>query len=147
MIEQEYGIYTNPASSINPQANAIVEIIHQVLSNLTRSFNLHDTYVYDSEPWMEILLAAAFAVRATYNRTKQKIPGQLVFGREMILPINHLANWRSICQRKQAQMDKDVIRENSTKVNHDYIIGDWVMVRKKYDFKYETPFKGLYEIF
>ena len=64
----------------------------------------------------------------------------------MILPSNHIANWRLIRHRKQAQIDKDVIRENSTIVEHDYIIGDWVMVREKEDFTYETPFKGLYEI-
>ena len=49
----------------------------------------------------------------------------------MILPINHRANWRLIRQRKQAQIDKDVIPENSTRVDHDYRIGDWVMARKK----------------
>ena len=49
----------------------------------------------------------------------------------MILPINHIANWRLIHQHKQAQTEKYVIRENSTRVDHDYIIGDWVMVRGK----------------
>ena len=61
----------------------------------------------------------------------KKIPDQLVFGRDMIQPINHLVNWRLIRQRKQAQIDKDVIHENSTRVNHNYIIGDWAMVREK----------------
>ena len=64
----------------------------------------------------------------------------------MILPLNHIANWGLIRQRKQAQIDKDVICENSTRVDHDYRIGEWVMARKKNDFKYETPFKGTYEI-
>ena len=49
----------------------------------------------------------------------------------MILPINHIANWRLIRQRKQAQIDKYVIRKNSTRVDYDYIIGDWVVVRVK----------------
>ena len=52
MIEQEYGIKTKPDSSRNPQANAIIERIHQVLGNLVRSFNLHDTYVHDDDPCM-----------------------------------------------------------------------------------------------
>ena len=64
----------------------------------------------------------------------------------MILPINHIANWRLIRHRKQAQIDKDVNRKNSTRVDYDYRIGDWVMVREENDFKYETPFKGPYEI-
>ena len=96
---------------------------------------------------MGILVAMAFAVRDTYHRTKQKSRVQLVSGRDMILPINHLANWRLIRQRKQAQIDKDVIREKSTRVDYDYRIRDWVMVREKIDVKYEIPFKVSYENF
>ena len=96
---------------------------------------------------MGILVAMAFAVRDTHHRTKQKSRVQLVSGRDMILPINHLANWRLIRQRKQAQIDKDVIREKSTRVDYDYRIRDWVMVREKIDVKYEIPFKVPYEIF
>ena len=87
------------------QANAIIERIHQLLGDLIRSFNLHDTYVDDTDQWMGILAVAAFAVRATYHRTTQKSPCQLLFVRYMILPINHLYNRRLIRQRKQAQID------------------------------------------
>ena len=65
LIEQEYGIKTKTASSRNPQANTIIERIHQVLGNIIRSFNLHDTYVDEADPWMGILAAVAFVVRAT----------------------------------------------------------------------------------
>ena len=37
LIENKYGIKTKPTSPGNPQANAIVEIIHQVLGNLVRT--------------------------------------------------------------------------------------------------------------
>ena len=104
LIEQGYGIKTKPASSGIPQANATIERIHQVLGNLIHNFNLHDTYVDDADPWMVILAAAASTVRSTYHRTKHKNMGQLVFGRYMILPINHLANWIFIRQRKQAKI-------------------------------------------
>ena len=114
MIEHEFGIKTKPSSFGNPQANAIIERIHQVLGNLIHSFNLHDTYVDDADPWMEFLAAAALSVRATYHQTK-KSPGQLVFGRYMILPINHIAKWRLINQRKQLKIDKDLILKNSTR--------------------------------
>ena len=43
------------------------------------------------------------------------------------------------------QINKNLICENSTRVDDDYRIRDWVMVRKN-DFKYETPFKGPYKI-
>ena len=64
----------------------------------------------------------------------------------MILPINHIANLIYICQRKQAQSEKDVISENSTRIDYNYNIEDKVMVRRDQAYKNETPFKGSYEI-
>ena len=72
LIEEEYGIKTKPYSSGNQQANATIERIHQVSGNLIRKFNLHDIYVDDADPWIEILAAATFGVRSTYHRNKQK---------------------------------------------------------------------------
>ena len=46
-------------------------------------------------------------------------------------PINLTRNWRLTHQRKQAQIDKDILCKNSTRVDQDYIIGDWFMVRGK----------------
>ena len=106
MIEQEYGIRKKPAPTGNPQANTTIERIHQVLGNIVRSYNLQETYIYDADPWMGILAAEAFSVRSTYHRTKQKIPGQLGFRRDMILPIDHIANCRYMRQRKKSQIEK-----------------------------------------
>ena len=99
--------------------NEIVERLHQVLGNLVRTYNLQETYVDDADPWMGILVAAAFAVRSTYHKTKGKIPGKLVFGRDMILPMNNVADWRYIRQRKQTQIYNYVIREKTTRIDHD----------------------------
>ena len=89
-------------------------------------------------------MAAAFAVRSTYHRTKVKISDQLVFGQYMILPINHVADCRYIRQRKQAQIDKDVIHENTTRICHNYRVGDKVMTLPKSENKYKTLFRGPY---
>ena len=64
----------------------------------------------------------------------------------MILPINHIENWRHICQRKQSQIEKDVTCKNSTRINFNFNIGDKVIVGEKKAYKYETSFKGPYEI-
>ena len=86
--------------------NSTIERIHQVLGNFVITYNLHETYVDNSDPWMEILVAAALVVRPTYHRAKGKSPGRLVFGRYMILPINHIAYLRYIRQSKQYQIEK-----------------------------------------
>ena len=76
--------------------------MHRVLGNIVRSYNLQETCVDDYDAWMGILAASDFVAQITYHQTKQKSPGQLVFGLDMILTINHISNWRYIRQRKQA---------------------------------------------
>jgi transposase InsO family protein len=82
MLKNDYGIKRKPITVRNPQANAIVERIHQVIGNIIRTFELQDNYLDEEDPWKGILSAAAFAVRSTYHTTLQKTPGQLVFGRD-----------------------------------------------------------------
>jgi hypothetical protein len=86
MCENDYGIKRKVISTRNPQANAIVEHAHQMLGNLIRSFELQDKPYYDSDdPWGGILAAASFAMHAMYHTTLHAMPGQLIFGRDMVL--------------------------------------------------------------
>ena len=64
----------------------------------------------------------------------------------MILPINHVAEWRYIRQQKQAQIDKCVIRGNTTRIGHDCRVGDNVLTQTKSAFKYKTLYRGPYKI-
>ena len=104
LIEEEYGINTKPDYLGNMQANVIIETIHQLLVNVVRTYNLQGKYVDGAEPWIGILSASALVLNSTYQHVKGKIPEQLVFGRDIILPIMHIENWRYIHQRKQAQI-------------------------------------------
>ena len=93
---------------------------------------------------MGILAAAAFAVRSTYHRTKDKIKDQLDFCRYTRLSINHVADWRYIHQRKQTQINKDVNRENTTRADQIYIVGDKLITKNNSDYKYKNPSRGPY---
>ena len=75
MLANDYGITRKPITTRNPQANAIVERIHQVIANIIRTFELQDNYLDEDNPWKGILSATAFAVRSTYHTTLQKTPG------------------------------------------------------------------------
>ena len=70
----------------------VMERIHQVLGNLVRAFNISQTYVDENDLWTGILAVAAFGIFSTANRQKGYIPGQLIFGRDMILMIKHTVN-------------------------------------------------------
>src|SRR5210317_2204527 len=62
MIKNDYGITKKPITTRNPQANAVVERVHQVIGNIICTFELHDNYLDEEDPWKGILSATSFAV-------------------------------------------------------------------------------------
>ena len=94
MWVSDYGIKRKIISMQNPQANAIVECVHQMLGNLIQSFKLQDSpYLGMDDPWLGILAAAAFAMCSMYHTTLCMMPGQLIFGRDMILNMQQPPSW------------------------------------------------------
>ena len=147
MCENDYGIKRKVISTRNPQANAIVERVHQTLGNLIRSFELQENpYLDQDDPWSGILAATAFAVRSTYHTTLRATPGQLVFGRDMILNMQYLADWTAIKAHKQDLIHKNNRIENSKCIPYKYRVGDQVLLENHRANKYEQPYKGPYVI-
>ena len=60
--------------------------------------------------------------------TLQATPGQLVFGRDMLLNLKFVADWEAIKLRKQRDVDKNNSRENSLRIHHEYQVGDKVLI-------------------
>ena len=82
-------------------------------------------------------------------------PAQLVFNRDMLLNIKFIADWETIRLRKQKDVDRNKERErererereNSLRVDHDYHIGDKVLVTDNdIHRKLNCPTKGPYNI-
>ena len=146
MLKNDYGITCKPITTRNPQANAIIERVHQVIGNIIRTFELQENYLDEKNPWKGILSATAFAVRSTYHTTLKKSPGQLVFGRDMVFNIEHIANWEYIRASKQKLIQKNNVLENSKRSPHDYSVGDKVMLRIGSENKYEQPYSGPHTI-
>ena len=67
----------------------------------------------------EFFSATVFEILSTINRLKGYSPGQLLFGRAIILLIKHRSDWELIRQQNQTQKNKDNIRKKSKLVNHD----------------------------
>jgi hypothetical protein len=87
-----------------------------------------------------------FAVRATYHTTLQASPMQLVFGRDAILNIKHVSNWEHIRERKQLRINENNKRENKSRREHNYSLGDKILVKARKHSKHELEFDGPYEI-
>jgi hypothetical protein len=143
---QDYDIKPKITTVKNPQANAAVERIHQVVHNMMRTQDLKNQVFDYIDPWGEILANIAWAIRSSHHSTLNATPAQLVFGRDMLFNITHLVDWKSISNRKQAQVDSDNLRENKGRVPHDYQPGEYVYIvpdgiNRKYEWKHEGPFR------
>ena len=57
-------------------------------------------------PWSELLASVAEAIYRTHHTTLQATPGQLVFGRDMLLNLIIVADWEVIRLRKQNDVDR-----------------------------------------
>ena len=77
---------------------------------------------------------------------KGYIMDQFIFGRDIILPIKHMVYWKLILQKKLSQINKDNIRKNRNRVDHNYKVGSKVMLNNHAVYKYETPYKGPFVI-
>ena len=142
-IFKDYGIRRKPTTIKNPQANSILERVHQVVANMLRCKNIPDLTVNTEDPWTDILSSVAFAIRSTHHSTLDATPAQLIYGRDMILPIQHVAEWEYIRTRKQKTIDKANVRENKSRVDYDYSIHDKILITNKdIQRKLDSPTKG-----
>ena len=87
---------------------------------------------------------ASFAMCSMYHTTLRMMPGQLVFGRDMILNMQYLADLTAIKAHKQQLICKNIIIENSKHIPHQYKVGDMVMLENHHANKHEQPYKGPY---
>ena len=82
------------------------------------------------QPWANFLAAAAWAIRSTYHTTLEATPGQLVFGRDMLLNIAFKANWDSIRNNKQLSINASNKKENKSRLPHTYSIGNSITITR-----------------
>ena len=145
MIHNDYGIKRRPETTRNPQANSVIERVHQTLGNIIR---VYDYDALDEEdPWSGPLSAAMFALRATYHTTLQASPTQLVFGRDAILNTKFVADWHLIRKRKQRIINENNQRENDKRLAHEYQAGDSILYHVPTTNKYgKSPWQGPYKI-
>ena len=142
-----YGIQAKRTTVKNPQANAVLERVHQVASDMLRTHDL-ENYDFDhGDPCTDILASVAWAIRSSLHRTKDATPGQLVFGRDMIFHDTFRANWQAIHMHKVRDTLKSNSMENTKRFNHIYKDGDYVLVTD-YDVKRKmmAQNQGTYQI-
>ena len=127
---RNYGMTGKPSTTYNPQSNGIIERVHQTLQNSMRALEIGEQELEEHDPWSKILSAISYATRSTYHTGYSATPGQLVYGRDMVLPIKFEADWNKIQLDRQAKINANNARENRNRIPHEYKAGDKVLLTK-----------------
>jgi hypothetical protein len=75
-----YGIKRKPTSIKNLQANAILEHIHAVFTNMLRTAELDMAELVNASDIDIFLADAAWAIRSTHHTVLKASPGAAIFG-------------------------------------------------------------------
>jgi hypothetical protein len=128
---QYIGIKRKPTSVKNPQANAILEHIHNVLGNMLRTSELEMAEMVKASDIDVFLSDAAWVVCSTYHTVLKASPGAAIFGRDMLFNIPFIAEWQKIGEHRQRLPDLNNARENKGRIDYDYKVGQKVLLRKE----------------
>ena len=114
IIINDYGITVKPITSRNLQANAILDRVHQTISNILRTYKVQKMELDDENLWDGTLASTMFAYTATIHTSTKYTPAQLFFGRDSIINQRHDVDWKIIRKRKHNIINKGNEYENCT---------------------------------
>jgi hypothetical protein len=116
----------------NPQANGILECVHQVLGQMLRTAELDmadsvtpndiDVFLLDNMAW---------AIRSTYYTVLKAYPGAAIFGQDMLFNIPFVADWRKIGEQRQSLPNRGNQQENTKQIDYYTKVGNKVIVINK----------------
>jgi hypothetical protein len=125
-----YGIKHKQTSVKNPQVNAILERVHQVIMMMLHTAEIDMANSVAPSDIAMFLTNTAWAIYSTYHTVLKPSPGAAIFGRDMLFDIPYIADWKKIGDYRQRQTDLNTKRENNSRVDYDYKVGGKVLVQK-----------------
>jgi hypothetical protein len=126
-----YGIKRKPTSIKNPQANAILERMHAVFTNMLRTAKLDMAKSVNASDIDIFLADAAWAICSTHHTVLKASPGAAIFGQDMLFNILFIADWKTIGEHRQRLTDRNTDHKNEGRIDYDYKVGQKILVRNK----------------
>jgi hypothetical protein len=123
-----YGIKRKPTSIKNPQANAILERIHTVLTNMLRTAKLDMAGLVNASDIIIFLADAAWAVCSSHHTVLNASPGAAIIGQDMLFDIPSIADWKKIGEHRRRLTDRNTARENEGRIDYDYKVGQKILI-------------------
>ncbi len=106
-----YGVKHKPTSIKNPQANAILERMHAVYTNILRTAKLDIAKSVNASDIDIFVADAAWAICSTYHTVLKASPGAAIFGRDMLFDLPFIADWKIIGEHRQRLTDLNTDHE------------------------------------
>ncbi len=125
------GIKRKPTTVKNPQANGLLEHVHQVLGQMLRTAELDMANLVTPNDVDVFLDNAAWAICSTYHTVLKASQGAAIFGQDMLFDIPFVADWRKIGERRQSLTDHSNQRKNAKCMHYNSKVGDKVLVINK----------------
>jgi hypothetical protein len=89
-LVNNYGIKKKNSTPFNPESNGIIERAHLALNDSLRTAEIDGREMDEKDLWGPCLASAAYVIPSKLYTTLKATPGQLVFGRDMVLSIKFM---------------------------------------------------------
>jgi hypothetical protein len=126
-----YGVKHKPTSIKNPTANAILERIHAVSTNMLRTAELDMAESVNASDIDIFLSDAAWAICSTNHAVLKALPGAAIFGQDMLFDIPFIADWKKTGEYRQKPTDLITAHENEGRIDYDYKVGQKILVQNE----------------
>ena len=113
-----------PTTSRNTQANEIFERMYQTLGNVLCVLLytiLPRTVANEADLIDQALAMATQSMTVNVTTTLKEYPGSLVFGRDMLLDIPLIYDWKTIQQHRPTLVNERLRQVNQSRIIFDYI--------------------------
>ena len=148
-----YGIKDVTTTVKNPQANSVIERVHQSMGQMIRSMQqefITNNYRLVQNDIPDFIRTAVksvqHAINATTHTTTKTSPGAFVYNRDMMLPLQCLTSWEAVRNAKSNVANRNLNYENARRRNHDWKQGDEILITELDKNKLQPRASGPYVI-